>query len=333
MKVSLQICITAAFLFICGSAWSLEVLIAPVYQYSPEGKKIMRKEITEDLYRTIRRSDERGLIKLTRLKSSEIPKSVLEAASLSEEEGCGYLLYGFLKITDRSYDLEVKLYDRDAGRIAKIFYSKTGVDDYEELVETMSDRIVGYLYKVYGVERREKEAETEYGVIRITTGAGYWVPIGEWSEVITGIGTVYFGCSITPTDPLFTIDILKFSVSYGVVVEYIPGMSREGYEDFFLHTIAAGIPVELSALWHERNIVFLQVLAGIDTGILVQQRKYDDTVTERSGAFLVSAGAGYEYMFGGSGYRAGIMVGFDIPLYDSVQYRLSPSVYVRYKVR
>ncbi len=329
----LQVSFTGVFLFFCVSVWGSEVLIASVYQYSPDGMEIRRKEITEDLYRTIRKSDERGLVELARLKSSEIPKSVLDAASVSGKAGCGYLLYGFLKISEVSLDLEIKLYDRESGKIARTFYSKTGVEDYGELVTTMSERIINYFYGVYGVERREREENTEHGVISVSSGAGYWIAAGPWADALAGIGAVYAGCTITPVRPLFTYDIYGFSLSYGMVFEYLPGMSREEYEPAFLHTVEAGFSAELEAVWYERNKVFLNVSVKTDISILVQERKYAGTNAERSVSPVVSFGAGYEYLLENSGYGIGFVLNLASVLYDPVLYRFSPSVYVRYRVR
>ncbi len=318
-------------IFLSVQVWSFELALADIYQYSPDGESFTVKTITEDLYKSLRKTDREGVLSLSEIKGGGIPKSILDAAALSERKNLNYLLYGFLKVTESSYDFEVKLYDREAGEIQKVFYAKESLDNYGDLVETMSRRITGYLYKTLGVTRRKEAAEKERGVMDIESGLGWWIPFNPWAEVLMGLGSFHVSGNLTPLSPLFTWDIYGFTPGYGISLEYAPGMNREGYESSFFHTIRFGFPVTLSVLWHYRNRVNLQLAPELQVDVLVQDRLYGSVVNKTSAAFSLGISAGYEYLFTGSRFSAGFAVRFHTAFYKTPLFSAEPCFYGRYR--
>ncbi len=319
--------------FLCMHLWSLQISLAPLYQYRPDGGTFPLTDVTEKLYRSLLQADAGGLAIFSIVKTSGPPKSILDAARLSEKENKAYLLYGFLKVTSGYYDFEVKLYDRKAGRIQKVFYAKDSIEGYETLIDTMSDRIIGYFNKILGVTNRKREAEKEHEVFDVETTAGYWIPFNPWAQSLMGLASVSVSGGFTPVEPLFTRDIFAFSLRYGISLNYSPGMNREGYESFFLHTMRFGFPVRFSILWHERNKAMLQVSPELQVDILVQDRLYADTVVEKSAAFSLSGALGYEYLFSGRRVSLGSTLEFHAAFYTAVLFSLEPSLYVRYRFK
>lgn len=332
--VPLSLLLTAVLLVmpVPDGAFGLESGLAELYQYNPGGMEFVNTDITSDLCRSLRLADTYGVLVMKRAGGDYIPKSVLEAAGLCEKENLNLLLYGFLKVTGGYYDLEVKLFDAEAGAIKKVFYSKAGPDEYENLVEVMTERILDYFNNVLGVIKRKREAEKKHGVIELETGLGYWFPFGSWDGPLMGLGSFHVSGSLIPVDPLFSLDIFTFALGYGLSAEYAPGMNREGYESFLFHTMRFGFPVMLSARWYTRNRVILQVTPGLQLDILVQDRLYGNTVTEKSGAFSLTAALGYEYIFGGNNFSLGGMMRFHTAFYTDVLFTLEPALYVRYRL-
>lgn len=311
--------------------WSFDVTLANLYQYNPEGDSFKGRNITEDLFKSLKLTDEVGLLTISRIKDKSIPKSILDAAQLSETENRDYILYGFLKVTGNYYDFEVKLFDRKGGSIKTVFYAKNSISDYGDLITTMSNRIISYFYKSHGVKRRKSEAKKEYGVIDIETGMGYWFPFNPWGESLLGLVSFHVSSGLTPVDPLFTWDIFKFALEYGISLDYSPGMNRESFESYFLHSLRMGFPVTLSALWYYRNKIILQITPELQLDILLQDRLYGSMVGEKSAAFSLSGTLGYEYIFEGKRYSAGGEVRFHAAFYSSVLFTLEPALYVRYR--
>ncbi len=312
-------------------AWGMEIALARLFQYNPAGETFVKKEITTDLFDALRKKDTEGMLSLSRIKKGAVPKSILEAAQVSEREDKNFLLYGFLKVTGRYYDFEIKLYDRKAGKTAAVFYAKEGASGYRELVQVMAQRVVSWFYRNLGVARRKAEAAKERGVIDLTGGAGYWLPFKPWGESLLGLGSIYVSSSLTPVSPLFVLDIFRFSVSYGLSFGYAPGMNRDGYEGFVLHTVRMGFPVTLSAVWYTRNRVCVQLVPELQFDILIQDRLYSTKTVKKSGAFSLSASAGYEYLFTGSRFSLGLEARFHAGFYTVPLLSAEPVIYCRYR--
>lgn len=322
---------TIIFFSLGFSIWSFDLVLANLYQYSPNGDEFTNIDITEDLYKSIRAADKEGLISLSRTRSKDTPKSILDAAILSEAEKSNFILYGFLKVSENYYDFEVKLYDWVAGEIKTVFYTKNSTLGYTELVQTMSDRIVTYLYKTLGVTRRKVIEKQEHGVIDIEGGLGYWIPFDPWAESLMGLVSIHLSSSLTPVDPLFEWDIFTFAFSYGIGLDYSLGLNKEGFESYSLHSIRMGFPVSISALWHLRNKLILQLSPELQFDILHQDRLYGSMVNEKSTAFSLSASIGYEYLFPDKQFSLGFSSRFHTAFYTKILFSVEPTFYYRYR--
>lgn len=236
-----------------------------------------------------------------------------------------------MKITGNYHDFEVKLYDREAGGLKTVFYSKNTTSGYDELVETMSMRIITYFYKTLGVTKRKAEAEKERGVIDLESGLGYWIPFDSWAESLMGLVSVHFSSSLTPVDPLFKWDIFSFALGYGIGVDYSLGMNNEGFESYSLHSIRMGFPVTLSLLWYYRNKIIFQLAPELQLDILIQDRLYGSVVSKKSAAFSLSANLGYEYLFTDNRFSVGFVARFHTAFYKNILFSIEPSFYCRYR--
>lgn len=311
--------------------WGLEISLAPLYQYSPEGKDFLSTDITEELCSLLNEKNAGGGVSFLVIKSDKPPRSILEAASLCMEKGKDFLLYGFLKVTEMTYDLEVKLYDKDAGRLQKVFYSRNGTDGYESLAETMADRITAYLDKTFAPAGKDRKQELKKGIIDLEWGMGYWLPFDPWGIPLAGLGSFYMGGGVTPTEPLFTAGTFAFALRYGAALVYSAGMNRKGYESFFLHSLVFTFPVGLSVLWNLHNKLILQISPGLQADVLIQDRLYAERVVEKSAAFALSGLLGYGYLFPGRKVSLFSYLRFNTAFYDPPLFSLTPSVSIRYR--
>jgi len=311
--------------------WSFDLSLADIYQYNPEGNSFTEKNITEDLYKNIRLEDKDGLLNLSKIKHQDIPKSILDAAVLSESEESNFILYGFLKVGLNYYDFEIKLYDHVSGKIKTVFYTKTSISNYKNLVLTMSDRIITYFYNNLGITKRLAEKNIEYGVIDIESGFGYWIPFNPWAESLLGLGSFHLSGSLTPVSSLFELDIFTFALGYGIGLDYSLGMNKEGFESYSLHSIRMGFPVSLSAIWHYRNKVVLQIAPELQLDLLYQDRLYGSLVSEKSTAFTLSTSIGYEYLFTEKRFSLGFAARFHTAFYKNIFFSIEPSFYYRYR--
>ena len=294
-----KLLISVVFILLSGSIWSFDLSLANFYQYSPNGNTFTEQDITTDLFKSLKETDKEGILSLSRTKSKGIPKSIIDAAIVSKSEKSGFILYGFLKVAGNYYDFEVKFYDHIAGEIKTVFYAKNTTLGYQELVETMSDRIITYFYKTLGVTKRQADEKKEHGVIDIESGLGYWIPFNPWAESLMGLVSIHVSSSLTPIDPLFKWDVFTFALGYGIGLDYSFGMNKEGFESYSIHLIRMGFPVTLSATWHYRNKIIMQIAPGLQLDLLFQDRLYGSVVGEKSAVFSLSTSIGYEYLFTG----------------------------------
>jgi len=326
-----KILISILYFLFTLSLWSFDLSLANLYQYSPNGNDFKERDITKDLFKRLREVDKEGLLSLSRTKSKDIPKSILDTAAIAESEDIDYILYGFLKVELNFYDFEIKLYDRDAACIKTVFYTKISIDNYDNLVLTISNRIITYLYKTLGVTRQLDEKEIEYGVIDIKSGIGYWIPFDPWAESLIGIAAFHISSSLTPVDSLFEWDIFTFTLGYGLGLDYSLGMNKESFEGYVLHSIGFGFPVSFSALWHYRNKIIFQIAPELQVDILTQDRLYGSIVTEKSASFSLSTSLGYEYLFTRQRLSLGISTRFHTAFYNNIFFSIEPSFYCRYR--
>ncbi len=310
--------------------WSFDLSLTGIYQYSPEGAEFEEKDVTGDLFDKIRESDRNGVLDLVMVRDTFIPRSILDAAAVSETENIDFLLYGFLKVSGNFYDFEVKLYDREAGEIKKIFYAKNSSSEYEGLIQTMSERIIAWFYKTLGVALSEGVEKKEYGVVDIESGSGYWIPFEPWADTLSGLVTLHAAVGFTPVNPLFRWDIFTFALGYGIGLDYSLGMNRDGYESYTFHSGRAGFPVTLSARWHRINRIIFSVAPELQMDFLLQDRLYWSRVTKTSSAFSLSARLGYEYIFPETFSSLGISFGFHTAFYTDILFSADSSLYYRY---
>ena len=330
MKIKILL-ISLIYMTLTISIWSFDLSLANLYQYSPNGNDFTERDITKDLFKSLREADKEGVLSLSRTKSKDIPKSILDTAGLCESENIDFILYGFLKVTGNYYDFEVKLYDYINREIKTVFYAKNISSGYHELVQTMSERIITCFYKTLGVTKRKAEEEKEHGVIDIEGGLGYWIPIDPWAESLMGLVAVHVSSSLTPVDPLFKWDIFTFALSYGIGMDYSLGMNKEGFESYSLHSIRMGFPVTLSALWHYRNKIILQISPGLQFDMFFQDRLYGDVVSEKSTVFSLSTSIGYEYLFTDKRLSLGFVTRLHTAFYENLLFSIEPSFYGRYR--
>lgn len=332
MKIK-NLLISILLFILTFSLWSFDLSLANLYEYSPSGNAFTEKNITEDLLRSLRVADKEGILSFSKTKSKDIPKSILDTAALSEFEDIDFIVYGFLKVEEDYYDLEIKLYDRDAGGIKTVFYSKNSIDNYEKLIQTMTDQIVTYFYKTLGVIRKKEELIKENGVIDLEFGLGCWFPFEPWAQSLMGLVSTRINTSITPVDTLFKWNIFSVTLGYGIGINYSLGMNKEGYESYFFHSIRFGFPVSLSAIWHKRNKIVFQIAPELQLDILEQNRLYGSLVEEKSTAFSLSASIGYEYIFTDNRLSLGVAASLHTAFYKKILLSAESYFYLRYRFK
>ena len=321
--------------FLTSSLFSIEIFLAPVYRFelTNETGTFHKKNPTRDLYNLIQQRDDSGALQITRLleKRVGVPQTLLDVTELCEYHGIQFLLYGYIKKTNHSYDAEIKLYDHEKHEIRYVFYAKDNLENYERMLKDLRGKIIEYFYTDLGLSPTEEDKEAEEGYIGLNFGLGYWTPIGSWSSFLSGIVTTDLGAHLVPVNPLFEWQKYSFFLRYGLIVSYALGMNKPDYESFYLHLFRIKVPVDLCAQWYDRHLIYFSLAPQLQFDLLIQDRLYDGPFTGKTSVMGLSLAIGYEYRFENSKFALGLSNTFDFAFYSNAQIIYRPFVYGVYR--
>ena len=74
-------------------------------------------------------------------------RSSYDALKLCKEEKISYLIYGWVKKTEYTYECEIRIFDGEGRKNIFTVYAKDGKENYEKFIENISEKIL----KKYGI--------------------------------------------------------------------------------------------------------------------------------------------------------------------------------------
>jgi|GEM_PF-4877642 len=286
--------------------------------------------ITEDeenatrlIYKKLLEKDYEGLLNVKYLRSNlvskKIIKTTIEASETCDLLNIDYLLYGFMEKTNKYYNLEVRLFDNLKKDDIKIFYVKTGLDDFNEVIEELSYKFFNYMLKILGLSGSYQDDKRSFGGIGIYTGAGYWLPLSDWSNIITGIFNCELGFSVIPLSHIVKVRKFSFYIRCGFFISYSFAINKPDFLKSYFNSIMFKIPGELCFEIFSRNVFFIGLGTQLQFDILYQERLYEDSILTNSLGFGLFCYTGYEHWFGKNKIVAiGINNIFDFTFYNEI---------------
>ncbi len=286
--------------------FSLKFYLANVNVYSDNQNVELNendKNFTEIIFKAIKSKDIDGFINIGLVKdamtfSDKITKSTLEASELCELLQVDYLLYGFLKKTNKYYDAEIRLYENSTKTDRKTFYSKVELDSFDGMIADFKDKIVDYLYNMLGKTEFYKERKKGFGGLGIYSAAGYWFPIGEWWRILTGLINIELGINVIPVTPLAKYRNFGFYLRFGLYVSYDLGMNKPDHLQSYFHSLGFYIPIETCFEVYFYNVFIIGTGPQLQLDILYQEKIFDNPSISTTASFSIIAFAGYERWFG-----------------------------------
>lgn len=263
-------------------------------------------------------------------------KSSIEASEICEILQVKYVIYGHIKKTYKYYDAELKLFDNEKKEVRKIFYEKIELDSFDELIFNLSEKCNYYMVNMLGLTEYYEERKREFGGINIQNGTGYWFPINNWWNVITGLVCFETGLNVTPLTPLAKARNFGFYLRYGFYVSYSLGMTKPGYLDSYYHTLIFKIPAEFCFELYKRNIITIGCGPQLQLDILYQELLFDGYRTNTTAAFSLNTSLGYEHWFGKNEIVAiGINNNFNFTFYNEffIDYRIQLYTTAKIKIK
>lgn len=250
-----------------------------------------------------------------------------------------YILYGFVTIEDNRCLGEIRLYSKTEGRsIFEINYQgaeltiNNHVIALANQINSKSEQIQEILRELalknnMEISKPEPEPEPQptpepvpelnpvlvevspevtqkpfvlSNYIGIYEAAGYYVPMGAYWDIFTGLLTLETGVQAVRLPHFITTpdEIFKLRLRPGLMVAYSLGMNKPGYNRYYYHGITVKIPLELCFEFSERFIFTVGTGPQLQIDIFSYTNENGTLDTLPSTTFSLFALTGFEYLFG-----------------------------------
>jgi hypothetical protein len=322
-------------LLAAGKLEALDIRVAPL---AVDGRETgtgfsAEKNPQKELVHLLHSGDHQGAVSVTILpeRTYSSPRSFLEAAELCEAAGIDYLLYGYIRKGEYSWDCEIKLYARETNTVAQLFFGRDGRDHYERMLEELSAKILDYFYGEVGLAPCVPAPEPDRKIFSIPILLGYWSPGGEeWGELSIGIGRLESGVLFVPVSPLWYHGDVPWELETGITLSYSLAVNDKEYESFLLHSLRINLPLLAAAeLGADHGIAFGGGLS-MQFDILNQDRQYYGSYRAFSAAPGAFVEAAYRYRLSDS-WKLGFRAALEFAFFTELQSNVVTGVYGLYE--
>ncbi len=281
------------------STWAVDIGFAPLVIEKKEGDSL-----ESGMYKTRRLIEELGYLdqqdalRMQLYDTAGVLEnvvSILDASSFSAYYSCEILIYGRLSYTENYIDGIIKVFDPASGRIIQSLYSRDGAEEEARLLGDLAKKLHNYFTQTLGLAPYRPAREKEYSQWDFQARLGYWSPVNEWRDVLSGVSLFHFEGALTPVYPLLEKGPWLYGLRMGMSLDYRLGLGTPGNERFVYNGVGFGFPVQISGDYRERHRLAVSLTPFILMDILSQQRRHS---TQWSG-ITASGGmsAGFSYMF------------------------------------
>ena len=293
-KSILLVCVIAVLHTV--AAHGEHVYIAPILsvEEGEEGYELDER-YQEALYQSL--EEQKGALAMTAVKTPAQIKTVrssYDALKVCKEEKIEYLLYGWIKKGEHTYEGELRIFDGEGRKNIYTVYEKDGAAEYEAFIRNISGKVIGKLQELFYLPAEEKD-ET-HSKINVQAEIGYWTFMNkDWLKYLTGTISVEGELEVIPKDVVFSWKKINMYFSIGFAADYRLAVSGKEAIKSYLHSI--DIAGYMNTYLHFRNDHRIYGKMGVvyDFDILSYTDKYADTRVVNSGAVGIVAGLGYKY--------------------------------------
>lgn len=221
-------------------------------------------------------------------------RSSYDALKLCREEKIKYLIYGWIKKSEYTYEGELRIFDGEGRKNIFTVYEKDGVDNYEKFIKNISKKVLESLHEIFYIPKQE-EAE-KYSKINVGPDIWYWTFMNKsWVKYMSGTIGIGGSFEIIPDDSVFFIKTYPVYFSVGLSLDYRLAVNRKEAVKSYLNNINAVGYTNMYINFYDIHRVYGKagVLYALD--ILQYQDKYSDGKVSTSGAVGLIIGFGYKY--------------------------------------
>lgn len=273
-----------------------EIYIAPLVSVD-EGEEsyLIDEEFREAIYESI--EEQKGFLGVTILKTRGKIKTVrssYDALKVCREEKIKYLIYGWVRVSEYTYEGELRVFDGEGRKNIISVYEKDGKKEYEKFIKRLSGKVLENLQEIFYIPKEENiERESK---INVALDIGYWSFMNKaYGKYLVGIIDIGLGLEIIPNDKIIYIKKHPLYMAVGMYLDYRLGLSKKGAVKGYLNNLNGTGYVNTSVNLNENHHLGgkIGILYALD--ILRYQDKYSDAKTESSGSFGMLLGVVYKY--------------------------------------
>ena len=273
-----------------------QVYIAPILTVDEGGESYgIDERYRDDIYTSI--EEQKGALAMTAVKTPAQIKTVrssYDALKVCKEEKIAYLLYGWIRKSEQTYEGEIRIFDGEGRKNIYTVYEKGGAEDYEAFIQNISRKVVRKLEELFYLPDRDENKT--HSRINVQVEIGYWTFMNrDWSKYLTGTISVGGGLEVIPNDGAVLTKKMNLYFSIGFAADYRLAVSGKGAVKSYLHNV--NIAGYMNTYLHFRNDHRIYGKMGVvyDFDILSYTDKYAATRVVNSGAVGIVAGLGYKY--------------------------------------
>ena len=272
------------------------VYIAPILsvEEGEEGYELDER-YQEALYQSL--EEQKGALDMMAVKTPAQIKTVrssYDALKVCKEEKIAYLLYGWIRKSEQTYEGEIRIFDGEGRKTIYTVYEKDGAEDYEAFIQNISGKVVGKLRELFYLPDRDENKT--HSKINVQVEIGYWTFMNkDWLKYLTGTISVGGGLEVIPKDVVFSWKKINMYFSIGFAADYRLAVSGKEAIKSYLHSIDIAGYTNVYVNFHNEHTIYGKTGVFYDFDILSYSDKYADGKVSYSGAIGMVFGLGYKY--------------------------------------
>lgn len=245
-----------------------------------------------------------------------------------------YLVYGTMNRNNRYLEVTLQVYRESKGDSIYTITHVSRNDDLKIFLNEVALKLDTVLDTQVFKEKKESRKVTvektvhrellkkQFRAFKLTdylgiyNGVGYYIPMLDWWDYVTGLTLVETGIQVVNLPPLFQREKITLGLRPALTFTYSLGINKPAYAPSYLHMFVFKAPLALTIEMFERYVI--TVNAGIQAQVDYFYQEYNAVSYSRSSAALsIMGGGGFEYWLGKKLLTCiGVKTTFDLGLYD-----------------
>ena len=283
-----------------GLFFSAEIIVSDIAVYDKDGKKIeMHVNPSKLIYEKLNKHWFEGLIHFSYLDEDKygISYTIIDANKICSVEHKDFIIYGYIKKEENNWFINLKLYDKERKIVSDEFYASDSLEQYERLINIISEKIVSGLEEITGINQIVKEEKDNHALeLKLPASLYYWTPIDtKWSKKLLGIAGINAGLDFYPPFPKTIVNGMLIDFSGRLNLSWNFAINQKDIYPLFLNNISISIPALAHIHFDTRHCVYLGIGFSYELELMNIEPKYEKKQFFYQNMFSFENITGYEF--------------------------------------